>query len=168
MLKNSDSISYDVFMSILKYSDHESLKTMSLLSTETELLIRPRIVKYLNKGNKIKARKLFGDPFSFAPTFKLQLVCSKLPKISIDDPGVWKRIRISPFPSKFIDKDNADDIDDMDYRSDIYPIEKIDFDVCSNEDIKFLSTIDSERSVDFIDMYDNSYKNKDCLVDQRG
>ena len=158
MLKNSDSISYDVFMSILKYSDEESLKTMSLLSKETELLVRPRIAKCLSVK---KTRKLYGDPFSFTPTFKLQLMCNKLPNIPTDDNATWRRIRVTPFPSKFIDEDDVDDI---------YPIEKIDFDVRGNENIDFhvLSNDDIKSSSNIIDLYNNSYKNKGCLVDQRG
>ena len=49
-------ISYDIFQNIVKYSDEESLKNMSLLSKETNLLVRPKIAKFkcLNKKKKIK------------------------------------------------------------------------------------------------------------------
>ena len=81
MLKNSNTINYDSFQSIVKYSDEKSLKKMSLLSKEIELITRLKIEsKY---------------------QYKLKLVCNVLPNFSLYDKGFLRRIHVIPFPGKF-------------------------------------------------------------------
>ncbi len=48
-------------------------------------------------GDTISARFLYGEPFSFKPTFKLLLYGNHKPVITGTDDGIWRRIRLIPF-----------------------------------------------------------------------
>jgi len=62
-------------------------------------------MKELTAGNdKIYARALYGDPFYYKPQFKIILTCNKLPNVKALDGGTWRRLRVVPFESKFVEK----------------------------------------------------------------
>ena len=61
------------------------------------------LMKYYTGGDKIKARGLFKDPVEFKPQFKIVLVCNELPEVPPHDGGVWRRLEIVEFTSKFVD-----------------------------------------------------------------
>jgi P4 family phage/plasmid primase-like protien len=60
-------------------------------------------MKELTAGNdKIYARALYGDPFTYRPQFKLVLTCNALPHIpNVDDGGFKRRTRVLPWTSIF-------------------------------------------------------------------
>jgi Megaviricetes DNA primase len=82
-------------------------RAIAIHETENDASIQLGKMKGITGGDKITARKLFGDPFDFTPQFKLFLVCNKLPKIPSDDGGTWRRIRVTPFESKFVAADKV-------------------------------------------------------------
>lgn len=66
------------------------------------------LMKYYTGGDKIKARGLFKDPVEFKPQFKIVLVCNELPEVPPHDGGVWRRLEIVEFTSKFVDNPVAE------------------------------------------------------------
>ncbi|MGO1054522.1 DNA primase family protein [Crossiella sp. CA198] len=54
-------------------------------------------VKRLTGGDKIRARRMRKDFFEFEPSHTIVLVTNFKPKVSGDDPALWRRIRVVPF-----------------------------------------------------------------------
>jgi putative DNA primase/helicase len=53
-------------------------------------------IKAVTGGEAISARFLYGEYFEFEPTFKVWIACNHKPRISGDDHGIWRRIRLTP------------------------------------------------------------------------
>lgn len=56
------------------------------------------LIKALTGGEAIAARFLFREYFEFVPRFKVWLGVNHRPSIRGDDHGIWRRIRLIPFP----------------------------------------------------------------------
>lgn len=54
-------------------------------------------MKRLTGGDEIKARRMRQDFVSFRPSHTPILVTNHLPKVSGDDPALWRRMRVVPF-----------------------------------------------------------------------
>lgn len=54
-------------------------------------------MKRLTGGDKIKAKRMRQDWVEFEPSHLAVLVTNHLPKVSGDDPAVWRRLRVVPF-----------------------------------------------------------------------
>jgi P4 family phage/plasmid primase-like protien len=79
---------------------------IALQEPEGDSSIQVGKMKGLTGGDKIITRGLFQGSIEFVPQFKMILVCNKLPKIPSDDGGTWRRIRATPFKSKFVKSKN--------------------------------------------------------------
>lgn len=64
------------------------------------------IMKILSGADAITARALYGEPIEFIPQCKLALLTNHLPIIQKGDNGVWRRISVTEFMSRFKDNPN--------------------------------------------------------------
>ena len=72
-------------------------------------VINVGIFKELTGNDSFMVRGLFQDPIEITPQLKHFLATNDLPKITSDDGGTWRRIRVIHFPMKFVenpDKNN--------------------------------------------------------------
>ena len=58
-------------------------------------------MKELSGNDRILTRGLYKDPYEFKPQFKMILACNELPEIPSQDGGVWRRLRVVEFTSRF-------------------------------------------------------------------
>lgn len=71
--------------------------------------INPGILKSLSGNDAMFVRDLFEKGKTtkeMTPMFKMVIICNDLPPISKSDPAVWTRIRVIPFESTFVNRDN--------------------------------------------------------------
>lgn len=64
-------------------------------------------IKKATGSDKMDARYLYGEQFSFAPTHKIQLLTNYKPTIKGQDKGIWRRVLLVPFVARF---GSADDV----------------------------------------------------------
>lgn len=65
--------------------------------TEEGHRLAAALMKNLTGGDPITARPLYGKPVTFDPSHTSLMVTNHLPKVSGDDPAIWRRIRVLPF-----------------------------------------------------------------------
>ena len=58
-------------------------------------------LKELTGNDKFQSRAHYGAFEKVDATFKIALICNKLPAIGSDDPAIWNRVRVLPFESRF-------------------------------------------------------------------
>jgi putative DNA primase/helicase len=67
-------------------------------------------VKLLTGGDKLKARRMRQDFFSFAPTHHLWLLGNHRPEVSTGGMAFWRRIRLIPFEKTVSDERKIDNL----------------------------------------------------------
>ena len=65
--------------------------------------INASILKQFSGGDEVTARLLYGNPVTFIPQWKIVTCCNDLPKLPPMDGGVWRRVRVVHFGSRFVD-----------------------------------------------------------------
>jgi putative DNA primase/helicase len=73
--------------------------TRFVITSETEQgkrLSEP-LIKQITGNDKLTARFLYGEYFSFLPTFKIFMATNHKPVIKGTDHGIWRRIKLIPF-----------------------------------------------------------------------
>ena len=69
--------------------------------------LREDFVKRATGGDRMVARHLYGDPFEFTPTHKLQLLTNSKPSVRGQDHGIWRRVRLVPYAARFGGEDEV-------------------------------------------------------------
>ena len=92
----------DTFMK--KSSEHSNdiarLKGLRLVTTNEVEQGKPlseSLIKQITGEDEMTARFLYGEYFSFKPTFKIFMATNHKPKIRGADNGIWRRIKMIPF-----------------------------------------------------------------------
>ena len=87
-----------------KTNDHSNdiarLKGMRLVTTSEVEQGKPlseSLVKQITGEDELTARFLYGEYFSFKPTFKIFMATNHKPRIRGADNGIWRRIKMIPF-----------------------------------------------------------------------
>ncbi|MFJ8159065.1 phage/plasmid primase, P4 family [Streptomyces sp. NPDC094468] len=70
-------------------------------------------VKHLTGGDRIKARRMRQDPFSFEPTHKLWLLGNHKPEVGTGGFAFWRRMRLIPFARVVPDDRKIDNLADL-------------------------------------------------------
>ncbi|MFJ8871569.1 phage/plasmid primase, P4 family [Streptomyces sp. NPDC102473] len=70
-------------------------------------------VKLLTGGDRIKARRMRQDFFSFAPTHKLWLLGNHRPEVGTGGYAFWRRMRLIPFEKVVADHQKIDNLADI-------------------------------------------------------
>ena len=81
-------------------NDIARLKGMRLVTTseiEQGRQISESLIKMVIGEDALTARFLYGEYFSFKPTFKIFMATNHKPKIRGADNGIWRRIKMIPF-----------------------------------------------------------------------
>lgn len=65
-------------------------------------------MKQMSGEDLIEARPLYGDQERFRVMGRIFMLCNHLPPINSMDNGTWRRIRVIPFESQFLDDDHPD------------------------------------------------------------
>jgi P4 family phage/plasmid primase-like protien len=77
---------------------------------EVNEVIQAGIMKALSGGDKISTRELHSTQMEFKPHCKFFVCCNKIPSISDIDGGVIRRLKITEFTSRFVEKPNDETI----------------------------------------------------------
>ncbi len=92
----------DTFMK--KSSEHSNdiarLKGLRLVTTNEVEQGKPlseSLVKQITGEDELTARFLYGEYFSYKPTFKIFMATNHKPRIRGADNGIWRRIKMIPF-----------------------------------------------------------------------
>ena len=80
-------------------------------------------LKELTGGDTIQARALHKEPIEFKPQFGMVMASNVLPTVPGDDGGVWRRMRVVRFNSKF--KESPDPNDPHEFPIDLNLTEKL-------------------------------------------
>jgi len=76
-----------------------------------DMLLDEERLKSLSGGDRITARRLYSNNFSFSPVCKIWLYTNNYPKFDDDSYGLWRRLRVIPFLHTFTGRDRILDYD---------------------------------------------------------
>jgi P4 family phage/plasmid primase-like protien len=99
-------------------------KVVQISETDNADILNCGTMKKLTGGDAFFARGLIKDPIKIIPHFKLILHCNKLPNVSADDKASWNRIRVLQFESTFVNKEDAPESEEEQWRLKKFPKDK--------------------------------------------
>jgi putative DNA primase/helicase len=76
-------------------------RLVTVIETEENKRLAEARVKSVTGQDLITCRFLYGEYFSYRPTFKIWLAMNHLPVIRGADKGIWRRIQLIPFKQNF-------------------------------------------------------------------
>jgi P4 family phage/plasmid primase-like protien len=79
---------------------------VSFQEPEEKETLNTGCIKEWSGDDRIKIRGLYTEPITYTPGWKMVFLTNYLPKIPPHDYGIWRRIVVIPFISKFCDNPN--------------------------------------------------------------
>jgi putative DNA primase/helicase len=80
--------------------------------SERDRRLAEATMKRLTGGDTIRARRMRQDFVEFTPSHTPLLITNHLPKVSGDDPAIWRRIRVVPFGVVIPEDERDGELDD--------------------------------------------------------
>jgi putative DNA primase/helicase len=80
--------------------------------SERDRRLAEATMKRLTGGDTIRARRMRQDFVEFTPSHTALLVTNHLPKVSGDDPAIWRRLRVVPFEVVIPDDEQDGELDE--------------------------------------------------------
>jgi putative DNA primase/helicase len=90
MKKNGDQITNDI-------ARLRGTRLVATTEAEQGKRLSEPLIKQITGNDRMTARFLYGEFFSFVPTFKIFMATNHKPIIKGTDHGIWRRIRLIPF-----------------------------------------------------------------------
>ena len=84
------------------------MRLVTAIETGEGKRLNESLVKQLTGGDRISARFMHGDFFTFTPTHKLWLATNHKPMIRGTDLGMWRRIKLIPFTVQIPEEEKDD------------------------------------------------------------
>lgn len=78
-------------------ADLRGVRWVAVSESERDRRLAESTVKRLTGGDTIRARRMRQDFVEFEPSHTALLITNHLPKVSGDDGGIWRRLRVVPF-----------------------------------------------------------------------
>jgi P4 family phage/plasmid primase-like protien len=75
--------------------------------------INSGLLKELSGNDTFYARGLYKEGYDLTPMFKIALICNDTPKITNGDMALWRRVKLLPFESKFVDHADPDYLEQL-------------------------------------------------------
>ena len=73
------------------------MRLVTTSEAEQGKAISESLIKQITGEDELTARFLYGEYFSFKPTFKIYMATNHKPRIKGADNGIWRRIKLIPF-----------------------------------------------------------------------
>jgi len=77
--------------------DLRGVRWVSVSESDKDRRLAEATVKRLTGGDTVRARRMRQDFIEFDPSHTAVLITNHLPRVSGDDPAIWRRLRVVPF-----------------------------------------------------------------------
>lgn len=92
--------------------DLRGVRWVAVSESEKDRRLAEATMKRLTGGDTIRARRMRQDFVEFTPSHTPTLITNHLPRVSGDDPAIWRRIRVVPFDVVIPDAEQDPQLDD--------------------------------------------------------
>jgi len=92
--------------------DLRGVRWVAVSESEKDRRLAEATMKRLTGGDTIRARRMRQDFVEFTPSHTPVLITNHLPRVSGDDPAIWRRIRVVPFDVVIPDAEQDPGLDD--------------------------------------------------------
>jgi P4 family phage/plasmid primase-like protien len=103
----------------------KGVRMLSLNEPEGDENIFSSMLKQLSGEDDVSVRQLYEKCFDYTPQFMMNIICNDLPRIVSVDGGTWRRPRVIPWESEFVEKE-SDVTEDYQFVKDLSVVSRMD------------------------------------------